>query len=237
MIDIIYPLRHAGSHWDNNELKYSLRSVEKHLTGVRNIWVIGERPKWINPANLNHRFHVDESIFPARNIYLKIKSMCQHPEISENFLFMNDDHFFTHDFVASEIPYYYTGDLREIKNNTTYQETINNTIRTLENRNRLTLNFDTHTPIIYNKEKFLKTTSEYFWTKDHAYCIKSIYCNTLKIEGVNIEDGKFRNPKGDEQLDHWLSKHKIFSIEDTAINRDLEKRFETLYPTKSKYEL
>jgi hypothetical protein len=75
------------------------------------------------------------------------------------------------------------------------------------------------------------------WDRPHAYCIKSLYCNVQHIQGEHAEDGTFIYPKGDEQLDHWLTKHKIFSIADTAINRDLLKRFDTLYPNKSKFEL
>jgi hypothetical protein len=39
MIDVVIPLG-WGSIWDNQEIKYSLRSFERHLKGIRNIFVV-----------------------------------------------------------------------------------------------------------------------------------------------------------------------------------------------------
>jgi Stealth protein CR2, conserved region 2 len=204
-VDIVFPIRNAGSFWNNNELRYSLRSIEKHLHGYRKIWIIGERPLWLT-KNIIHIPHPDDFIYPARNIYAKIKKACQYQELSENFLFFNDDHFLLSDFNASEFPYFYRGNLKDVKNNTVYQETVNNTIRSLESRNLPTLDFDTHTPILYNKARFIEITDKYHWHREHAFCIKSIYCNTVGMQGTFAEDGKFKLPKGEEQLNHWLTK-------------------------------
>jgi len=39
-VDVVYPLSN-GSHWDNNELRYSLRSLEKYALNLGRVFVVG----------------------------------------------------------------------------------------------------------------------------------------------------------------------------------------------------
>lgn len=45
-IDLVYILG-SGSQWRNNELRFSLRSVQKNLKGYRNIYIVGENPGFL----------------------------------------------------------------------------------------------------------------------------------------------------------------------------------------------
>ena len=47
-VDLVYPLNKLCSHWRNQELRYSLRSVEKFVKNYRNIYIIGDKPKYLN---------------------------------------------------------------------------------------------------------------------------------------------------------------------------------------------
>ena len=46
MIDVVIPLG-TGSRWQDNELRYCLRSIEKNLSGVNEVVIVGEKPKWL----------------------------------------------------------------------------------------------------------------------------------------------------------------------------------------------
>jgi hypothetical protein len=64
-VDIVYPLAEGLSHFRNQELKYSLRSVEKYVTGFRNIYLIGFKPPFINDKIIHvmqedHPYHCKE---------------------------------------------------------------------------------------------------------------------------------------------------------------------------------
>src|SRR4051812_35587008 len=105
-MDILIPLG-RGSSWQNNELRYALRSVEKHLSGYDNIFIVGEKPDWIQ--NITHIPFEDKPGYGNRdrNIFNKILAGIKDERLSYEFMFMSDDHFFTADFSATRFPYYY----------------------------------------------------------------------------------------------------------------------------------
>ena len=45
-MDIVIPLG-TESRWHDNELRFTLRSIEKHLTGYRNVIIVGWCPPWV----------------------------------------------------------------------------------------------------------------------------------------------------------------------------------------------
>src|SRR5436190_6206687 len=77
MIDVLIPLG-KGSRHDNLELKYCLRSIEKHLTGIKNVWIVGQKPGWIDYNLVVHVPYQDNpnNWMRANNIYNKILNGC-----------------------------------------------------------------------------------------------------------------------------------------------------------------
>ena len=118
-IDAVYTwVNHQDSHWQelwksnftttnfdpdrftsNDELKYSLRSLEKYSPWLRRIFIVSncQQPSWLN----NHKkiVWVDHSeIYPKDESYLPVFNShsietCLHriPELSEHFIYLNDD--------------------------------------------------------------------------------------------------------------------------------------------------
>ena len=92
------PNADAGHRYqDNNELKYSLRSLEKCLPWIRNVYLITDDqcPKWIKKEKVSI---IDQSdLFPGDDYFQTFNShaieLCQHriKGLSECFLSMNDD--------------------------------------------------------------------------------------------------------------------------------------------------
>jgi hypothetical protein len=189
-MDIVYTLG-AGSKYKNHELRFSLRSVEKFLTGYGKVWIVGECPDWVR--NANHIPAADSGKNSDHNIMLKITAACNHPDVSEDFLFFNDDHFLLSPFDAPEFPYYCHGTLTAyVKNRGLdgYGRRANNTLQSLTKRGLPSQYFDVHTPIRYNKKAFLETVTGQNWDKTEGFIIKSLYTNALNIEGIEMKDGK-----------------------------------------------
>jgi hypothetical protein len=90
-LDVVYVLV-TGSSWDNNEIRFSIRSVPKNLPGIGRIIIIGEKPSGLK--GFVHIAHPDEfpSINADGNIIRKVIPACQDPRLTDQFLFMNDDH-------------------------------------------------------------------------------------------------------------------------------------------------
>ncbi|MDR0449403.1 MAG: Stealth CR1 domain-containing protein [Rickettsiales bacterium] len=91
----------AARRWrDNDELKYSLRSVEKFAPWINHIFIItdGQRPKWLanNPkiTIVDHKEIIDEKYLPTFNSVTIESNIYKIPGLSEHFLYANDDMFF-----------------------------------------------------------------------------------------------------------------------------------------------
>lgn len=87
---------------DNDELKYSLRSVEKFAPWINHIYIVtgfGQVPNWLNTKNSRITIVPQESILPADaspvfNSCAIEASLANIPGLAEHFLLANDDMFF-----------------------------------------------------------------------------------------------------------------------------------------------
>lgn len=235
-MDLLYVLG-KGSIWADNELKYSLRSVEKHLIGYKNIYIAGEYPPFLKDA-----IHIKAADGPTkeRNIADKIHLACWHPELSEDFLFLNDDFFFLHDTHIENYPAFAQGTIRDrawrrpIRD--AYYHALMNTHNILNNKRKRTNYFDVHTPIIYTKHKFCKMMRMFDWEIPNGYVVKSLYANTFNIPKKNCMDTKVARPMTEPQLQLMTEETQMFSISDEALNKPMVDLLQKLYPNKSKWE-
>jgi hypothetical protein len=241
MIDIVIPLG-KGSVWGNNhELKYCLRGIEKHLSNVGNLYIVSNKlPSWLTNATLLCADDEKGVEWKDRNIYNKILLACDTDSLSEDFLFMNDDHFMQLDFQLPDFPYYYREhDMQETidKNikNKAWRTSIENTRNYLINNGYECKMFDTHTPIIYNKFQF-KKLSKLNWDTPYGYGIKSLYANINRIHGTLCKDGKlFPSETSDTSILKRVLDKPCFSTS-SYVPIQQQAFIESLYTEKSKYE-
>jgi len=87
---------------NNNELKYSLRSVEKYAPWINHIYIVtgfGQVPKWLDTNNPRVTIVPQESILPhdASPVFNSCAieaSLANIPDLAEHFVLANDDMFF-----------------------------------------------------------------------------------------------------------------------------------------------
>ena len=84
--DLVYILKNSEI---NPDLKYSLRSICKFCT-YRNIWFVGYKPSWVKDVQ---HITTKQTENKWKNSVLNYKTACECPDISENFILMNDDFF------------------------------------------------------------------------------------------------------------------------------------------------
>lgn len=99
----------ASRFTSRDELKYSLRSLEMYAPWVRNIYIVtdGQQPSWLDIDNpritvVDHRdIFSDPSVLPVYNSHA-IESQLHHiPGLSERYVYLNDDVFFSRPTNAS----------------------------------------------------------------------------------------------------------------------------------------
>lgn len=229
-IDILIPLGKGSAH-KNIELRYTLRAIEKHLSGYGNIYLIGERPVWLK--NIIHIPLKDQhfSENKCRNIYNKIMAGCALPELSEDFLFFSDDHFLNADITASAFPFHHKGPLtREGRGKEdTYGFLLKNTLELFPGTN----NFNVHGPILYNKEKFKAMIIPW---KPFGFGIKTVYCNTYGIEGSYYPECKIAKSLKVDAIMGMIKERLYFSISNRAFDGEIRNVLECLFPKKSSFE-
>lgn len=207
-MDIVYILGNGSLH-NNLELKYSLATVKYFAKGVGKIFIIGDNPGF--EGDFIHYPVIDCGRNKQDNIRKKIEFACGMEEISQNFLFMNDDHFFNAPVDTTNYPYYYCktiqAEIGERKTPGHYKRALENTANALPLCAKY---FDIHTPIVYNKSLFLAIMARYDWSITDGYVIKSLYANNIESnKKQELEDLVFRdwiNSKSDI-INHIEGKH------------------------------
>jgi len=93
-----------GRHANNDELKYSLRSAEKYAPWIRKIFIVtdNQTPEWLDVKNpkiniIDHKDIMPKVCLPCFNPFIIEYFLHKIPDLSEHFLFANDDMFFNAD--------------------------------------------------------------------------------------------------------------------------------------------
>jgi hypothetical protein len=237
MIDIVIPLGNRSTQ-NNQELRYCLRSIEQHLTGAGNVFIVGECPEWLTGCVHIPLAEDPRNRFRDRNIMLKMAEACKDARVSDNFLMVHDDHFLLSDYHAGEFPYYHMGPM--VPNVGQYAETKKNTIQVLSIRddvNYVINNYDCHCPIVFNKQLFMRSVALADWSKWYGYCLKTLYCVMNGVEGEYTDDLKIRMPWTANEIRGAIAGRKWFSIGDRCFAPGgMWDVLNELYPNKSKYE-
>lgn len=234
MTDIIIPLG-TGSRFDDIELKFALRSVEKHLSNVRDVYVIGNWPDWLRNSTVIKFEEKNLMIFKEKNICNKVSVACSLDNVSNDFLFMNDDHFLLADCDAATFPYYHCGPIvqKVVDQYNPYRKVIRNTVQLVGDRAN---NFDCHCPILFNQEIFFEVMNKIDWEKDYGYMMKTLYCHGAGIEGKYIPDVKINAELSVSDIKGIIYSRPWFSVGDAGLRTPMFSVLEELYPHKSKWE-
>lgn len=81
---------------DNDELLYSLRSIDKYLPFIRNIYLVTDNqiPEWLDTDKIkviNHKDIIPEEFLPTFNSHVIELYLHKISNLSEPFLYFNDD--------------------------------------------------------------------------------------------------------------------------------------------------
>lgn len=183
-MDLVYVLKNDGKYED---LKYSLRSLDKYGKGYDRVFIIGGRPDFLDYSKVIHSDYTDNNRFGCINVFKKLIFISKQTDISEDFILFNDDFYLLKEIDLSNIPYYYKR--REIalfyKSNNTYNEMAKRTREFLLKNNKSIYDFKLHYPIIYNKNKLVELMPLFensLRFSDLGLSIRDLYCNWHNID-------------------------------------------------------
>lgn len=149
--DVVYPVKLTRN--GNRELRLSLRSLSN--IPHRNVYVVApERIEWLSD---DVRFiECPDDHVSYENVNRKLLAACQQADLSENFVYMNDDIFIMQKM--TEIPYWALSstlqtrlDEYKVAGMGIYEQDLMKTKRFLEEYRQSTIDFETHSPIVFHK--------------------------------------------------------------------------------------
>jgi len=240
--DVVYVLG-RGSNWADNELRYSLRSLEKFMGDLGTVFVVGQRPKWL--TNVVFLPFPDVHICKERNIMIKVAYACGHPELSQTFLQVHDDHFLLAPMNGADIPNWCGGQLDQMAASVRkkapgnhWADAVHNTHKALAARGHTTRNFDLHYPILMDKTAYPETMDLYDWKNTpRGFVVKSLYANTLGLPGTYSPDLKINTRLELRDAVQWLKGRQWWSIGNGGLSLKFRQLFPHVYPKPSRFEI
>lgn len=211
-MDCVYILG-KGSLSNDDEIRYSLRSLDRWCEDLGKIYIVGDCPPFL--TGVVHIPHQDEHKKPWKNTLDKVKRVCEEEELTDDFMLMNDDFFAFGPFKISELPYY-----AEKK----VQGGVNGPI-----------SFAVHRPVRLNKKFYrdLPINS----TMSTQYSPRSFYCNFLRVPPTYIKDLILRPGVGMPTFDDQLADENWASIDDVSMTDEgFREWLSAIYSVKSPYE-
>lgn len=233
-MNLVYILGN-GSKWDNNELRYSLRSISDFGVNIDNVYIVGNKPEWVN--NIHHIQVDDPYRKKCDNTWNKlcvISTILKDP-----FVLMNDDFYLLQTCYFNSIPLYYDGLIDEVvrkHTNKSYIQTLNNTIKFLQLLDKPIINYAVHGPITIDPVSVFNWTT--YIKKEPGISFRNFYGNVCSNSRnrVVLPDLKFSEPVDDDTFKVRTEGRKFFSISDKYLNEVGKKRFSILYPNPCKFE-
>ena len=188
--DIVYFVKDCTV---NEELRYSLRSVERNFK-YRDVWFYGGCPVNLKPDH--HVAVVQNEPSKWERVRAMMMKVCENNNITEDFWLFNDD-FFVLRPVSEDMPPYYNGSIyrqivrvenRHGMTSNDYTRRLRHLAETLERARKGHNNYGVHKPMLINREKMLEVLRLF---PDEPMS-RGLYGNYWEIGGVRRKDMKVR---------------------------------------------
>ena len=184
LADYLDPKNRYENH---DELKYSLRSLEKYVPWINHVFIVTnkQQPSWLKMTKkltvIDHSEIIPKELLPTFNSCTIEQYLCNIPNLSEHFIYLNDDMFFNREtpkdvfFDSTGKPKVYiqkpwssyiksVDDAKEIRENASpyLQSVLNGYISVLLHRKKfIEFSFPTHSVDAYCKSILTSILSEY----------------------------------------------------------------------------
>jgi hypothetical protein len=225
---------YACRHGENEELRYSIRSVAKNFPDSE-VFVVGDPPGWY----CGNKIFVAQDSGRYGNLNKNINEIISSPDIPDSFIMMNDDFYILEPI--EEIGFYDEGLLIEkfntyfdVYHRSSYVAKIDQTYEYLKSAGiEQPKSYELHVPMPVEKLKLAKSVKN----KDLLW--RSVYGNLFNVDSVTIPDVKFYKSQRMAFKTYNYRKPTLpfLSSEDESFPVLHKNLLSIVFSEKSKYEL
>ena len=245
-MDILYVIG-RGSTWANNELKYSLRSLEKNCKNVGRIFIVGYCPDFIDKKKVTFIPVDDEQDCKHKNIMRCIEVAVEQSNISDDFLYSSDDHFYILPTDFDNYPFFRKPvEMPESYDNcNAYHKTLASTRMVFEAAGLTTYNFSWHGNTHFNKTLFnepqfaaIRKISYYMQLGcEPSILMLNYWLSKRPFEITDRADRKFGKEVDRDGFMQGIEGRECISCASDVTKSYIRTYLAETFPDKSKYEL
>ena len=211
-MDIVYILG-KGSEVEDEELRYSLRSMCINMLDLDRVFVVGEHPLFLKDI-----YHIPcDDIFEKdwQNALAKTRLASKWPSMTDEFLLMNDDFFANKPFEGKELPFY--------------------AVKGGEGGCNGKLDFRIHAPIRLKCDWFNKLPLTPEMKGD--WSPRTFYCNFYQAPPTYVANPMITTGDNAPPFQNQIVKYPFFSIKNTAVHSYAFSKWLTdKYPKPCRFE-
>jgi len=251
-VDVVIPWVNDKEDWQS--LRYVIRSVEKNFIDMRNLWIVGDKPDFLDPNTYNY---IPNPSKDSNDLLIRNRHFCNSmylaaicPEVSPTFLYMADNHYLAtprtaKDFRTTILVRENMAEYSQIERktaNTSWQLMIWDTVDRLLDHGLSGWNYETHTPKLINKDKLLDCLV-FFGIGDGKLIWQTAYFNMFLTpttrghlsESTKLKAGFYEKCTADEIAAKCMDAIYI-NHNDLGLSDELKAYLEAYFSTPSKYE-
>ena len=177
VLQFVFPYWHRGA--SDDEIRWSVRSIETNYRGKSKITIIGDRPPWYSGHYIPQaRVGKHTANRPFRDMLAKIWTMATHPEIDGEFVWMMDDVYLIKPVTLDELAMPRAVRWFASESNS-WQKRKTSTMAALTAAGRSTFDYATHLPHVAEKEKLRQIYDE-FNLHENTMLWEVLYGNTFR---------------------------------------------------------
>ena len=223
-MDVIYPVKPGD---DNEALRFSLRSLVNFPHD--HVWIVGHKPAWVTgvefiPGNFAG-YHA--------NVYGNIRIACEHPDVADEIIVMNDDFVITEP--VERVQVFYRGtltdhlDIPRVKRGGWWKDSLTTTMIYLQaNGIAEPISYELHVPFPADKTQMAQTLAQFqHVTPANPPQWRTLYGNMYHVGGKQHQDVKAY---------HGGALHRPFHSTEPRSFSAFREQLTEMFPEPSRYE-
>ena len=237
--DVMIPLG-SRSIWDDNEVRYAMRSIFRNFVPLGKVFLVGHRPKWLDSDASGLVYLKTKDPFARckdANMIRKVLIACE-AGISRRFLRLSDDQLVLQPSTPADLPPVHSGPIRRSKIGKYGKKLWRTRLMTEARGIKEPRNYDTHAPAMVDRDDFVRVFSELPFGKNRETCwtINSTFFNLARPADAAPAAGRHCVLPNGPFIPEMTSGFRTMNYRDASLTPELKEWLAVRFPEPAAWE-